>query len=230
MELSSDGKAAYALHNMSKLLKVEITGKVTEVPTPTQHFFRCAYSSALDLLVMGNKQHVEFVKPGDKALNKKLELPVTGKTTAFGADLPFEVAGLVFSQDGKTLAVSMQGKTYFDKEKNKDLFDRVEFWDTKEWKPRSRIPKNDSTEFFAYTALTMVISPDGKYLAGWSEENKNLLQVWDTAKQEPVYTKEYAWIRCLTFTPDSKTLIVAPGREAVQFIEFLGKGAKSPQK
>jgi WD40 repeat protein len=167
---ANDGKAFLTVYDGTKPLRFGVAdGKVDELPSSRDFaYYAVAYSPALDLLAAAQPRPNEVVllKPGQKDIAKKVAVE-------------HEPTALAFTKDGKTMAVSLKAKTFFDEKENEKLIDRVELWDTAQWKVRAAIPAKPSADFFSYEV--MALSGDGKYLAGKRTrgEKYSVVELWD---------------------------------------------------
>src|SRR5439155_13277581 len=107
------------------------------------------------------------------------------------------VQSLAFSADGKKLASTSASSTSTADQK---LPDAVKIWDVATWEEKVKLRDNEGR----FSGATF--SPDGKVLAALGSS----LKLWDTATGKVLGTiRENVGLNGLTFSPDSKTLVLA---------------------
>ena len=125
-------------------------------------------------------------KGGGLGVGRVRLFPIEGGKSKLMAELPSYVNGLAFSPDGKRLyaAVDNHSLRCFDTSTAKELW------------------KNDH-----WTRL-LAVSPDGKVLASDTYQD-GPLRLWNAETGEQIVTfntGKKSWSRCVTFSPDSKTV------------------------
>ena len=131
---------------------------------------------------------------------------------------------MTFSGDGKTLAIALNAKRSFDPEKNKKLIDRVELWNTTNWKIRATLPKEPGPDFRTYGDSLkvwgqMAMSADGKLLAGIPARDsiETTVELWDTTTQTMRVIDKGGVATFLAFMPNGQSLLIG-SRKGVKLV------------
>ena len=213
--VSADGIHGISIYDDKKIVRLKLEDAKLEFLESDIEYTRCsAYSPALDLIAVGlQEEGMLLVKPGAK------------KGTAQKLKVETQPRQVAFSGDGKLMVVAVTGKTYFDEEKNKKAIDRVELWDTAQWKIRATLPKEADLKFIGYGHILkpwgqMAPSRDGKYLAGIPRANdETTVELWDIAAQSVRVVDKGGLASFLLFTPDGTKLLIGYQDKGVKLVD-----------
>jgi WD40 repeat protein len=203
LQPSPDGKSFHTIYNGTKHLRLGIAdGKGEYLDCDKSLAYETvAYSPKLDWFVAASNRpkQVTLYKLGKNAESKKIEV----------TDEP---AALAISGDGKTMAVSLRGKSIFKSDaENAKFMDHIDIFETAGWKIRGKIPAVESADFRAYES--MAITADGKHLAGIrtsvGDKRKPGVELWDTTTGKLLRTVDHGDSPLtVAFTPDGQTMLI----------------------
>ncbi len=206
LALSPDGKDAISVYDGVKVARLRLADAKLELfETGVPNLLSSVYSPKLDqfVVIRGFPERLVAVKPVAKASGKDYPLSSSGQS-------------LALSEDGKTLAVALKADAA------KKLPERIELWDTTQWKARATLPKEAKAGFKAYER--MALSADGKYLVGVVFEGfaGKAVDLWDTAAAT-VRTVGDSGAEALVFTPDGTTLLLGNSK-GISSVKLGGNG------
>ncbi len=149
LEFSKDGAFLYSIWD-NRILKIKVGGRNRTLAHKLEGWDLCAFDPKAKLLILARHNVGK--------LGTELRfLPVAKDAKSHSVALTSNVLSLAFSPDGKTLAISYDGR--WDKRKP-----QIELWDVATREIRTTLAADTRKEFQGY--YQMVFSPDGKSLAG----------------------------------------------------------------
>jgi WD40 repeat protein len=218
LQFSTDGEFLYSIWD-NRILEVKLGGKnrilvhKLDPWSPEQGGWdptKSAFDPKAKLLILARNN---VGKPGAQLGF----IPVAEDAEPHTVPLPGQLLSLALSPDGKTLALSYDGR--WDTGKR-----QIELWDVATRKLRTTLPVDTRKEFQGYNQV--FFAPDGKTLAGapfFTDKSilrsitRERLDVLDL--QGKIRRKILGGISFMAFSPDGKTLAVTTGSGHFRFID-----------
>jgi WD40 repeat protein len=222
LQFSPDGAFLYSIWD-NRILEVKVGGQNRIPARNLDSWFSeagggCAFDAKAKLLILARNN---VGKPGAQLGF----IPVAADAEPHTIFLTGQILSLALSPDGKTLALSYDGR--WDTGKR-----QIELWDVATRKLRTTLPADTRKAFQGY--LQMVFAPDGKTLIGapfftdgsilrsMTRERLDLVDVQGKIRQ-----KILGDVSFVAFSPDGKTLAVNTGSGRFRLIDLASGERKN---